>query len=311
MTSIHVDPNFGDDQLRESLFRGDLAILTRLPSVSAFVEFARDQLTELFAPHDPESAHLHFSPDEAARLLGVWKPTFIHDDRSRRLVRGIVTEAGLSPADTHLDVPKPRTSFPVGHLTTGIAFAFPWHRDTWYAAPQQQINWWLPVYDVCADNAMRFDLEHFAKPVPNDSAKFDYYQANQDRVTAAGHVKSDPRVRPGAHGHAATSDVVLLPRPGSVLLFSGSNLHASIPNVTARTRYSIDFRTIDRRDVESGAGAPPVDVACTGTALRDFRSLEDGAQLPESLIRQIAGDPPEGALLVFDKETAQRSSTPA
>ena len=49
----------------------------------------------------------------------------------------------------------------MGHLTTGIAYAFPWHRDVWYSAPPQQINWWLPVFAVREDNAMRFDLESF------------------------------------------------------------------------------------------------------------------------------------------------------
>jgi hypothetical protein len=34
---------------------------------------------------------------------------------------------GLPAEHTHFDLPKPRTSFPVGHLTTGVAFAFPWH----------------------------------------------------------------------------------------------------------------------------------------------------------------------------------------
>ena len=95
----------------------------------------RDELTGLFAPYDPEHAHEHIDPLEMAALLAEWKPRWIHAERSRELVRAIIAEAGFEPAYTHYDVPKPRTSFPVGHLTTGIAFAFPWHRDVWYSAP--------------------------------------------------------------------------------------------------------------------------------------------------------------------------------
>ena len=94
-------------------------------------------------------------------LLGSWKPRFIHAPRSKELVRNVIREAGFSAQGTHYDVPKPRTSFPVGHLTTGIAYAFPWHRDVWYSAPAQQINWWLPVLNVRENNAMRFDPEKF------------------------------------------------------------------------------------------------------------------------------------------------------
>ena len=259
----------------------------------------------MFAPHDPEHAHEFYSDEEIAGLLGAWKPRFIHHDRSRELVRAILVEAGLPPSQTFFDVPKPRTSFPVGHINTGIAFAFPWHRDTWYAAPKQQLNWWLPVYDVRENNAMKFDLEHFAKAVPNDSSTFDYYQANRDRLTAASQVKKDTRSRPRALDYVSRGEIVVLPRPGSVLLFSGSSLHASIPNTSSLSRYSIDFRTIDRRDVESGAGAPLVDVECTGTALRDFVNIDTNERLPEDLVRRIAGDPPEDALLVFDKAVAE------
>jgi hypothetical protein len=220
-------------------------------------------------------------------------------------VRNILVDAGLPPEATFFDVPKPRTAFPVGHLNTGIAFAFPWHRDTWYSAPKQQINWWLPIYDVQENNAMKFDLEHFAKSVPNSSGTFDYYQANRDRLTAASQVKSDARSRPGAIDFVSNGEVVVLPSPGSVLVFSGNSLHASIPNTSPFSRYSIDFRTVDRRDVESDAGAPLVDVECSGTSLRDFVSTETGERLPEELVRQIGGEPPSDALLVFDKAVAE------
>ena len=122
-----------------------------------------------------------------AELLGEWKPRWIHAKRSRELVRAIIAEAGFEPEYTHYDVPKPRTSFPVGHLTTGIAFAFPWHRDVWYSAPAQQINWWLPVFPVRETNAMSFDLASFAQAVPNTSGS-----STTTRTTPAGSARPSP-----------------------------------------------------------------------------------------------------------------------
>ena len=118
------------------------------------MDYTREELTELFRPHDPEHVHEHFEPAEMARILGAWKPRFIHSETSKKLVRAVIEEAGFPAEETHYDVPKPRTSFPVGHLTTGVAFAFPWHRDVWYSAPAQQVNWWLPIFPVREDNAM-------------------------------------------------------------------------------------------------------------------------------------------------------------
>ena len=146
-------------------------------------------------------------------------------------------------------MPKPRTSFPVGHLTTGVAFAFPWHRDVWYAAPSQQLNWWLPVFPVREDNAMAFDPDRFNAPVINNSGDFDYYACNVSRLTTAASVKTEAQVRPGAFDHNPANELIVLPAPGQVLLFSGAHLHRSLPNTSGLARYSIDFRTVHAPDV--------------------------------------------------------------
>jgi hypothetical protein len=62
--------------------------------------------------------------------------------------------------------------------------------------------------------------------------------------------------RPGAIDHKPDQELVVLPAPGEVLLFSGNQLHASIPNTSGRARFSVDFRTVDLPDLMAGRGAP-------------------------------------------------------
>jgi len=306
--TVFVDPACPADDLRQVLYDGDLVVLTRLRAVKALVEHTRRELAELFRPHDPEHAHEHFDKPEMARMLGTWKPEFIHSNGANSLVREIIEEAGFSPETTHYDVPKPRTSFPVGHLTTGIAFAFPWHRDVWYSAPAQQVNWWLPVFPVRQDNAMSFDLQSFGSAVPNNSEAFDYYRNNAARLSTASQVKQEVQVRPGAPDHKPVADLVLLPAPGAVLLFSGAHLHRSVPNTSGRSRFSIDFRTVDANDLKARRGAPLVDVHCTGTAVRDFHNVGDGRAFDEETVTSLFGPPPAGAMLVFGASGARRSA---
>jgi hypothetical protein len=308
MGTVQVDPQISNAELRSRIYQGELILLTRLAPVAEFVAFAREQLATLFAPHDPRHVHLHYSPPELARILGIWKPAFIHHPQSRQFVKAIATAAGFDPAETLFDVPKPRTAYPSDHLTTGIAYAFAWHRDTWYAAPAQQINWWFPVFDLQPDNAMKFDTLAFRQSVENDSAQFDAYQANLDRLTTAKQVGSDSRSRPRATNHTAAEELVILPSPGQILVFSGAHLHASITNTSGVARYSVDFRTIDRRDVISATGAPDVDVQCTGTALREFVHVTNDERLPEALVQQVAGVPPSDVILVFDEKLASESA---
>jgi Phytanoyl-CoA dioxygenase (PhyH) len=297
--SIIIDPAVSGDELREQLFAGNLIILTRLRALEDFVEYTRGELTELFSPYDPEFAHEHIDPREMAKILAAWKPRFIHGERSKKLVRAVIEEAGFPPEDTHYDLPKPRTSFPVGHLTTGVAFAFPWHRDAWYSAPAQQINWWLPVFPVREDNAMSFDLASFDQAVPNTSNTFDYYQNNAGRQTTATGVTREVQARPGAVDHKPAQELVILPAPGEVLLFSGAQLHASTPNTSGRARYSVDFRTVYVPDLMAGRGAPLVDADCTGTAIRDFVNVADESRFDEEVVVKLFGAPPADAMLVF------------
>jgi hypothetical protein len=303
MTSLLIDPALPGQELRQRLYDGNLVVLTRLSALADFVDYTRGELLELFKPHDPEHVHEYIEPAEMAAILGAWKPRFIHSDESKKLIRAVVQEAGFEPEQTHYDLPKPRTSFPVGHLTTGVAFAFPWHRDVWYSAPRQQINWWLPIFPVREDNAMAFDLRNFNRAVPNSSEGFDYYQNNASRLTTAKQVTKESQARPGAIDHHPDQELIVLPAPGEVLLFSGAQLHTSIPNTSGLARYSVDFRVVNVPDLIAGRGAPLADANCTGTAIRDFINVADERSFDEDLVRSLYGAPPADALLVFGAPT--------
>jgi hypothetical protein len=297
--SVLIDPDLRGPLLRQSIYQGGIVVLTTLPSVKKLVEYTRDQLVDLFSPHDPEHAHEHIDAAEMAKVLGAWKPRFIHSSSSQELVRQVIVEAGFTPEGTHYDLPKPRTSFPTDHLTTGIAFAFPWHRDVWYSAPAQQINWWLPVFAVRDDNAMGFDPQSFDRAVTNSSDEFDYYRNNTARLQTASQISGESQARPAALHHRPVEELIVLPAPGSIMLFSGAQLHASIPNRSGRARFSVDFRTVDVADLTERRGAPLVDVHCTGTAVRDFHRVADGAPFDEDYVNRLFGSPPPGATLVF------------
>jgi Phytanoyl-CoA dioxygenase (PhyH) len=297
--NIVIDPDVPSEELRRTLYAGHLVILTRLQALRDFVDYTREELTELFQPYDPEHVHEHIEPTEMAKILSVWKPRYIHSDKSKKLVRAVIEEAGFSAEETHYDLPKPRTSFPLGHLNTGVAFAFPWHRDTWYSAPPQQINWWLPIFPVRDDNAMSFDLAGFDQAVPNTSDGFDYYQNNASRLTTATGVTREVQSRPGAIDHKPDQELVILPAPGEVLLFSGNQLHASTPNTSGRARFSVDFRIVNVPDLLAGHGAALVDAHCTGTAIRDFVNVADESRFDEDTVVKLFGAPPPDAMLVF------------
>jgi hypothetical protein len=301
MIAIWTNHQATDQERRQSLYRGEIFVYDRLRSVEQFASFARDMIEKAFSPHDPERIHDVLDPWELASRLGKLKPAFTHHSEAWRLMSGVLEELGCDLNDIHCDVPKLRTAYPVGHLTKGIAYAFPPHRDTWYAAPQAQINRWLPLYPLAADNVMAFYPRYFNKAVDNDSDRFNYYRRNTERLNADKFVTEDPRAQPAARGLTAEEpEIRLLPNVGGIILFSGGQLHCTVPNTSNRSRYSIDFRTVSRTDILADRGAPSLDVRCTGTALRDFRRASDRAAMPEELaLRLDQSGPGEGEMTVF------------
>jgi hypothetical protein len=118
-------------------------------------------------------------------------------------------------------------------------------------------------------------------------------------------VTREVQSRPGAINHQPDQELIALPAPGQVLLFSGAQLHKSIPNTSGRARFSVDFRTVYVPDLMAGRGAALVDAHCTGTAIRDFVNVADERPFDEQTVVGLFGAPPADAMLVFDSPDAR------
>jgi hypothetical protein len=73
------------------------------------------------------------------------------------------------------------------------------------------------------------------------------------------------------------------------MIFSGNQLHSTVPNTSGQTRFSIDFRTVNIGDVRTRREAPNVDSECTGTSLRDFLRVRDLHRMPEDVALDYEG----------------------
>jgi hypothetical protein len=293
MTAVFFDYDGSDEAKRKLLFRGQLLVYSPSRSSLALVEFARELIREAFGALEPRDAQHSLPVEEYVAILSQLKPKFINHPTSKDLVRGILSEVGCDPDKTYFDVPRMRTATSGGYLTSGIAYAFHPHRDTWYSGPINQINWWMPIYDIEPDSSMAFHPRYWYTPIENESNEFNYYEYVQtSRKDAAKHVKKDTRKQPRPTAPVELNPQIrVIARAGGVLLFSGAHLHSTVPNTTGRTRFSIDFRTVHLDDVAAKKGAPNIDSACTGTALRDFVRASDLSRIPEELVVPYEGMP--------------------
>lgn len=286
MHSVFFDAPHSDDARREELFRGELFVYNPTPGTTALVQHAREMIEQAFGQWDPRTAQDHMPVEEYAALLSDLKPAFIHHPRSKECIQQMLVDLGADPEKTYFDVPRMRSSTAGGYLTSGIAYAFHPHRDTWYSAPMCQMNWWMPIYEAESDNVMAFHPRYWDEPVSNSSNEYNYYEWNAtSRKEAAKHVLSDTRKQPKATVPIDPDPQIrIVAPPASPLVFSAAQLHSSVENTTSRTRFSLDFRTVHLDDVLNRRGAPNIDSACTGTTMRDYLRVSDLSHIPEDVV---------------------------
>ncbi|HEY7577135.1 MAG TPA: hypothetical protein VH855_06025 [Acetobacteraceae bacterium] len=285
MANLYLDSRCTDDERRLALYRGDLFVYSPSEATKKLCSLAQSMIEEAFSPHDPLRVDRVLSMEECAATLAKLKPAFIHHPKCKSLLPEIIEEHGGDPDKIYFDVPRMRSAYPKDYLTSGIAYAFHPHRDTWYSAPTCQINWWLPIYPITSENCLAFYPGYFSRGVKNTSEIYNYYEWNKrSRAEAAKHVKSDERVQPKPQQAIDGPDLRLLCAPGGMIVFSGAQLHETVPNTSGLARYSIDFRTVHYDDVVGHLGAPNVDSRCTGTTMRDYLRCSDQQRLPDQVI---------------------------
>lgn len=284
MNTVYFDSKLPDTERRKQLFTGQLFAFQPRPSVLALAEFARGLIETAFGAIDPVTAQHSMSVEEFEAVLASFKPLFINHPHSSQLVQNLLVDFGCDPEKTYFDVPRLRVATSHNFLTRGLAYRFEMHRDTWFSAPLNQVNWWFPIYEHESGNALAFHPAYWRTGVANGSEHYHlrqwYEEGNRLRATGA----PDLRQRPEAYAPLLPDPQLrLVLPPGSVTLFSAAQMHSTVPNDTGKTRYSIDFRTVHLDDLLARSGAPNVDSQSAGTNLVDYLRVADLTHIPKPI----------------------------
>jgi hypothetical protein len=295
VTTVFFDSDKSDAERRAALYRGDLFVFSPRPATLALTEHARGLIEAAYAPLDPQQAQHTLAIERFVEIAAPLKPRFIHHPRTQELVRDLLRDVGCDPHATYFDVPRMRIATSHHYLDAGVAYPLHPHRDTWYASPMAQLNWWLPVYPIDSESTFAFHTHYFDREIQNTSHEYDHYEWNRvGRAQSASHVKSDTRKQP-----KATEPLELEPQtrivvpPGGLILFSGAHLHSTVPNMTGRTRFSVDFRTAHLDELRVKGGAANLDCRGRGTTLRELRRVSDLAPMPEDVLLVHEPVPPQ------------------
>lgn len=284
VVAVYLNHELPDAERRELLYEGELLFFSRRQSTEDLCNYAKQLASEALAPLDPETAQFQLDVPSFIQRVGPLKTKFTNCQHTKELIRAILADFDCDLEATYFDVPRLRVVPSDGYLTAGVSYAYKAHRDTWYSSPVSQINYWMPVFPIDSNRAMSIFPEYWTREIANSSSEFDYQEwCEIGRTNALNQIKTDTRKHPlPLEPVNLASELRFAGTTGDILLFSPTHLHATAPNTSGKTRFSIDFRTVHIDDLKNNRGAPLVDCRSRGTTLSDFLRASDFAQYTDS-----------------------------
>jgi hypothetical protein len=284
MNTLRLNPKFTDQERREAIYNGNLLLHTQSPAVINLRNWADELIREAFGAN-PQKAQYDMPVEQFVTVAGPLKSKFTNHQKTKELIRAILQEFGCDLERTYFDVPRLRVVSSDGYLTAGVGYAYKAHRDSWYGAPDCQLNWWFPIYDLDVNQTMSMYTNYWAQPIKNSSDAYNHKDwLAIGRTMASSQIKTDTRNHPlPTEKVNEDGEMRIVSAAAEMLVFSGSYLHATAPNTSGKTRFSIDFRTISLDDLIAKQGAPNVDCKATGldAYLGDFLLASDFSPMPD------------------------------
>ncbi|TAE23154.1 MAG: hypothetical protein EAZ92_14935 [Candidatus Kapaibacterium sp.] len=278
MNTLRLNPKYSDQERREAIYNGNLLLHTASPAVTNLRNWADELISEAFGA-EPQKAQYDMAVEQFVTVAGPLKSKFTNHQKTKELIRDILKEFGCDLERTYFDVPRLRVVSSDGYLTAGVGYAYKAHRDSWYGAPDCQLNWWFPIYDLDVNQTMSMYTNYWAAPIQNSSDAYNHKEwIEVGRTLAASQITTDTRKHPLPTEKVDESgEMRIVSAAAEMLVFSGSYLHATAPNTSGKTRFSIDFRTISLDDLLARKGAPNVDCKASGldVYLKDFLLASD------------------------------------
>ncbi|MDG2479600.1 MAG: hypothetical protein P8Q36_01860, partial [Alphaproteobacteria bacterium] len=259
MTPGHLQPCTRLDlAAREALFAGAVLRFSDNSEVNALIDAIRVDIAAAMAPHKPLEACRDIAADELHERTQALFHRAAREPLWNDLLDQVLVALGCDPVTTHRDRLRLRIQSSDDPHDRAALMTLDPHRDSWGSNVQAQVNWWAPIFDIDVGRTIAMWPDLFDRPVANTSAAWDYDALIASRKNGQTDYPVVPVV---TEPQTLREPVPVVIAPGEILAFSGAHLHASVPNQTGLMRYSIEVRTVDLGDMETGRGAPNVDAA--------------------------------------------------
>lgn len=262
------------DIYKNCIVDGDIHIIKKTNSLDSIIDYSKNIIKKHFTGfHDVQKAQEKINVTDYVKIILKIKDDFTNSIKTDQMMSSMLQKLNLQNEDIFFDKPKIRIVTYNKYLESGAGYIFKPHRDSWYAGPKSQLNFWFPIFDIDLNSTFVIYPNYWQKNILNSSENFDYEMWKKKfRFTANKHIKTDTRNHPLPLEEVdKTQEFRVDCNAGDLVIFSGCHLHGSIPNASNKTRFSIDFRIISKNLHEQNIGIN-VDSKSTGSTIGDFKN---------------------------------------
>lgn len=287
MQLIECSHHLSELQRSEMLFRGEVLVFRDVKAMFELIGYSDQLLKKHLGEGDPTTVQQRLDESEYLNLMGKVQHEFRTSEQPKKLFFEALSQVGVDSNTTYWDH-FPLRAVPCGESYNGGRCG--WvdvHRDSWGSTIDAQLNWWAPIYSLTPQRSMAFYPDYWDKPLANDTASWsiDEY-IRQRNLLPSQELKVPYSSVPLPTEPVEQSNICpVMIEPGDLLCFSSAHLHASMPNTTDRTRFSVEMRTVNINTVLAGNGAPNVDNAGPKPMYQWFRRISDNHSLAAEMAR--------------------------
>ena len=280
MKVIYLDQPICDIQRAELLFSGHLLVYTQRQSMIHLIEFTENLLKTKLNNLDPVNAQNTLRKEPFLKATCEVQAEFRRSEKARQLFFNVLAECGVDLQTCYYDhFPLRIVPFAEQHSGAHRA-AIGHHRDTWGSNIHSQQNWWAPIFSLTKERTIALYPDYWNKALANSTATWCFKEFLTERNKSQKERNINYPSAPIPVEEVDEGNVMkLVIKPGDVLNFSSAHLHASVPNTSDATRYSVEMRTINSVDLNEKKQAPNLDNAGEKPMYSWFKNIKTNKRL--------------------------------
>lgn len=256
-------------------------------SLLSFLHQIQERLQSYFPEGDPRQVVKNLTSAQLLTRMKLLRDEIITSEPLLVQFCPVWTELGFDLKELYLDAIRIRCVPDKFHENVQAKSVSYIHRDPWYANPQCQLNFWIPIYDVEKGAGFSIYPTYFDKTIPNNSNLFDYQEWLELGGFQSNKVFPDRKqIFPAPlQFNDTVENVNIYAEAGEMVCFASHHLHGTSPNLSGKARFTLEVRFVLRSHLESRLGPQRIDNFSKGSTLVHMYDLIRHDPVPMELIK--------------------------